>query len=109
MNKSNKNEGSENGNGWDAWDAVPRDGPAVFVIDTGVLDGEGRVYGRWIDLAVGRTAVLGQLNDLLGVDPTPTEWAIVDQVGLGDRMAPEVVSPDEMATLPAAMAAEATQ
>ena len=33
------------------WDAVPRDGPAVFVVDIEVLDRDGRIEGRWISLA----------------------------------------------------------
>lgn len=86
-----------NADGWEAWDAVPRDGPAVFVVDTKVFDTDSRVRGRWLDPSASAGALREQLRQLLGRDPEPGSWAIIDQVGLGPLMAPETLAIEEMA------------
>ena len=67
--------------GWDAWDAVPRDGPAVFVVDAEAFD-RGEVIGKWINPFIDHHEIDEQLRQLLGVEPKQGRWAIVDQVGL---------------------------
>lgn len=99
MEQDNRSEWEPIDGGWDAWDAVPRDGPAVFVIDTQQLKAEGRVHGRWIDLRDEPRVIRGQLSELVGQRCRSDGWAIVDQVGLGPRMAPEQVSVEELAGL----------
>jgi hypothetical protein len=91
--------------GWEAWDAVPRDGPAVFVIDTVALDQHHQFRGRWLDLAAGAAATEAALGDLLG-RPIDAGWAIVDQIGLGPRMAPEALTLEDLRHLPQLPAAE---
>lgn len=85
--------------GWNEWDAVPRDGPAVFVIDTRAFDEEGTIHGRWLDPTLGPGVLHLQVTELLGREPEEGTWAIVDQVGLGKLMAPESVSIAELALL----------
>lgn len=91
--------------GWEAWDAVPQDGPAVFVIDTVVLEQQQALHGRWLDLSAGQTAAEAALRDLLQ-RPIDGGWAIVDQVGLGPRMAPETIAAEELQRLPDELRAE---
>jgi hypothetical protein len=74
--------------GWDAWDAVPRDGPAVFVVDAEAFD-RGEVIGRWIDPFGEQVDINEQLRQLVGDNPDQGRWAIVDQIGLGPAAAPE--------------------
>jgi len=81
--------------GWEAWDDVPRDHPAVFVLDTDLFDEHGEVHGAW--LRVNQPYFAGQLKTLLGREPSG--WAVVDQTGLGDTMLPEHFHPDELPTL----------
>jgi hypothetical protein len=74
--------------GWDRWDAVPRDGPAVFIVDTDAWS-KGIVKGRWCNPWAPAEQVREQLTELLGHEPADDEWAIVDQVGLGPLMMSE--------------------
>jgi hypothetical protein len=82
----------------DAWDAVPRDGPGLFVIDTAAYDCE-QVRGRWIDPTAEPALIELQLQELLGRWPEPGSWAVVDQVGLGEVMVPEVLDLDAVSRL----------
>jgi hypothetical protein len=75
----------------DAWDAVPRDGPGVFVIDTEAFDRR-QVRGRWIDPTAEPALIELQLQELLGRWPEPGSWAVVDQVGVGEATLPEHLS-----------------
>jgi hypothetical protein len=92
--------------GWEAWDAVPRDGPAVFVVDTDALDRHQCLRGRWLDLAASPEIIDTALGELLGRPVEEAGWAIVDQIGLGPRMAPQVVSGTELYELPRLLATE---
>ncbi len=85
----------EEANGWDAWDAIPRDGPAVFVLDVHRLDA-GTVHGAW--LSVDPERFTAGLRALLGRSAL-NGWAIVDQVGLGERMIPEHFPLDALRTV----------
>jgi hypothetical protein len=108
MSNRNNGNGLENGSevsGWEAWDAVPRDGPAVFVVDVGALD-HGVVRGRWLDARAEQEVLHGELTELLGSEPEEGAWAIVDQVGLGELMAPETMTVPELATVAEDLAAE---
>ncbi len=91
--------------GWEAWDAVPRDGPAVFVVDTTAFD-RGVVRGRWLDVGADPEALHTDLTELLGREPEEGSWAIIDQVGLGERMAPETMAIARLATVADDLAAE---
>ncbi len=110
------NTGTENGlrleaatlDGWEAWDAVPRDGPAVFVVDTTAFD-HGIVRGRWLDVGAGRDQLHAELTELLGRPPEAGSWAIIDQVGLGELMASETMSITNLTTVAEDLAAESRQ
>ncbi len=78
--------------GWGEWNAIPRDGPAVFVVDMEIADRERRIQGRWIDPTETTEEIERQLAELLGRMPDEGSWAIVDQVGLGPLMVPEVLA-----------------
>ena len=91
-------EGSHAPEGWEAWDAVPRDGPAVFVVDTAALD-HGIVSGRWLEVTDDQDGLHAELSHLLGREPEEGTWAVVDQVGLGPVMAPEVMTVNELTTI----------
>ncbi len=84
--------------GWKAWEAAPRDGPGIFVIDTAALDA-GELRGRWLDPTADPETLRGQVQELLGREPVECSWAIVDQVGLGPVMVPETLAVDEVATV----------
>lgn len=90
-----KNEQAEEANGWEAWEASPRDGPAVFVVDTAAFD-QGTIRGRWINPNDDAAVVNEQLAELLGRQPEEGSWAVVDQVGLGAVMMPETLAVDEL-------------
>lgn len=82
--------------GWDAWDAAPRDGPAVFVIDASRLDTSGDLRGGWLDPTVDTATFTRGIADLLGREPNTGEWAIIDQTGLGETMLPETFNLAEL-------------
>lgn len=81
--------------GWSEWDAVPRDGPAVFIVDRRAWD-EGTVRGRWCNPLAPAHEVRAQIGELLGSEAAEQEWAIVDQVGLGPLMLPELLRADAL-------------
>lgn len=91
--------------GWEAWNAVPRDGPAVFIVDVGAFDC-GVVRGRWFGVKADQEELRAELTDLLGYEPEEGSWAIVDQVGLGDLMAPETMTVADLTAVSADLAAE---
>lgn len=82
--------------GWNAWEAAPRDGPGIFVIDTVALDRGGQLHGRWLDPTSEPETLRAQVRELLGREPVEGSWAIVDQVELGPVMAPETLAVDEV-------------
>lgn len=82
--------------GWEAWNAVPRDGPAVFVVDLQALETEGRVHGRWLNTMRDAEDVTAELREVLGREPIVNTWAVIDQVGLGRRMIPDTLAPEEL-------------
>lgn len=90
--------------GWGDWDAAPRDGPSVFVIN---LDPQAnhpsrghlhvhRPRGRWLDPTVDSQTFREQLTELLGRTPEEGTWAVVDQVGLGSIMFSETFDAHEL-------------
>lgn len=85
--------------GWSAWEAAPRDGPGIFVIDTVAFDEGCELRGRWVDPTSAPETLRAQVRELLGREPVAGSWAIVDQVGLGPLMAPETLAVDEVATV----------
>ena len=101
------NRQTEHG-GFNAWDAVPRDGPAVFIIDIARLDNEERLHGRWIDLDGSPAAVAAQVAEATG-GAGAGSWAIVDQTGLGTRMVPEDFPLSELPGLRHYLAAEVSR
>lgn len=99
MNNGNRApESAEMEYGWEAWEAIPRDGPAVFVIDTAAFD-RGVIRGRWIEVAEDDAELQAALTELLGQKPEEGSWAVVDQIGLGPVMAPETMAVSELATV----------
>lgn len=108
MNTGNgANESSRLDDGWEAWEAIPRDGPAVFVVDTAAFD-HGVIRGRWIEVADGDREVHVALMALLGQEPQEGTWAVVDQIGLGPVMAPETLTVGELATVAEELRSEST-
>lgn len=93
------------GEGWDEWEAVPRDGPAVFAVDSRALD-EGVIRGRWLDVHADQVTLRKELGELLGQGPEAGAWVVVDQVGLGELMAPETMTVTDLAALAGYLAAE---
>jgi hypothetical protein len=73
----------------DRWDAVPRDGPAVFVIGGDSASG---MTGDWIDPTVEIEQVADAVAAATGQPPENGSWAVVDQIGLGTEMLPEHLS-----------------
>src|SRR5438093_5742017 len=73
----------------DTWDAVPRDGPAVFIVKTDPFDERGRIVGRWIDPTGSIDAIDRQITELIGSLANEGGWAVIDQIGLGPEMLPE--------------------
>lgn len=81
----------------DEWDRTPRDGPAVFVLDTATFDRYGTRWGRWLDPTQEPAEVRSELVEAIGTDLVDNgDWAVVDQVGLGSEMLPEEVSIDAL-------------
>lgn len=73
----------------DAYDAVPRDGPAVFIIDTEALDRDDELRGAWLDPSCSPEALICQIEELTGRRSHDGGWAVIDQVGLGPIMIDE--------------------
>lgn len=88
--------GREINEGWDAWNAVPRDGPAVFVVDLQAMETQGRVHGRWMNPMRKSEEVTAELREVLGREPDVNTWAVIDQVDLGPRMIPDTLAPMEL-------------
>jgi hypothetical protein len=80
----------------DAYDAVPRDGPAIFVArsnDQGEPDQP--IDGRWVDLRLGESALQAELAG----HPSVAGWFVLDQLDCGPEMIPEQPTPDELRAL----------
>ena len=109
MKRNSHGEGlrtdSDTADGWEAWDAIPRDGPAVFVIDTTAFD-HGIVRGWWVEIGSDQAVLHAELTELLGREPEEGTWAIFDQVGLGELMAPETMTVANLSTVAKELAAE---
>jgi hypothetical protein len=77
----------------DAWDAVPRDGPAVLVVDTVPFDRRGEIRGSWIDPTRPEPEVVRAVAAAVGVEAWENErWVVLDQVRIGSVMIPEDLS-----------------
>lgn len=98
---TNQHEQSVPDERWfDQWDAAPRDGPAVFIVDTATYDRHGTPWGRWIDPTREPEAVRSDIEECVGIELTEAgQWAVVDQIGLGDAMIPEQLSIDALVHL----------
>ena len=70
------------------WDAVPRDGPAVFIANGETLAGTSGPEGAWVRLDRTRQEVAADLGRLIG-SAGQTHWLVFDQVGLGPIMVDE--------------------
>lgn len=79
-----------------AWEANPRDGPAVY-IETVDTIGDTALRGAWIDLTTDSDEVHQQIVDAVGAAAVASaSWRIIDQVGVGDTMLPEDLEPAEL-------------
>ena len=65
----------------DGYDAVPRDGPAVFVADTAKLD-RGELHGRWIGLDRSAADIATHISAVTNRSPIDGGWAVIDQTRL---------------------------
>jgi hypothetical protein len=76
----------------DAWDAVPRDGPALFIAR---LDAGRPTAGTWVRTDQPERFTADELASLLG-EPLATrqqrEWVVLDQIGLDEPMLPETLN-----------------
>lgn len=79
------------------YDAVPRDGPAVFVADVKVFDESGDYVGRWIRLDRSSREVQEELRAM--VSGQAERFAIIDQVDMGPVMVDEYASLPELLQL----------
>lgn len=77
----------------DGYDAVPRDGPAVFLANVAALE-RGELSGTWVRLDQPATQLVSALAHLIG--DRPDHWAVVDQVGAGSTAVDEDASIDEL-------------
>lgn len=85
--------GHEDDRWLDEWDCTPRDGPAAYVIDAATYDRYGTRWGRWLDPTRDPEEVRADLVEAIGVEMIEhDEWAVIDQVGLGDTALPEQAS-----------------
>lgn len=67
------------------WDATPRDGPAVLVVNTRLLDQGIGLEGGWVQLDGSVPEVAQRLGEIVG-GGDQGDYAVVDQVGLGPIM-----------------------
>lgn len=79
----------------DAYDAVPRDGPSIFIARTNGHEAEQPVEGRWVDLRLGESALRAELAG----HPSVAGWMVLDQFDCGPEMIPEQPTPDELRAL----------
>lgn len=79
------------------YDAVPRDGPAVFVADIKGFDESGDYVGNWIRLDRPNQEVQEELRAV--VNGQPERFAIIDQVDMGPVMVDEDASLPELLDL----------
>lgn len=82
----------------DAYDAVPRDEPAVFVADCEKLD-RGELHGRWIGLDQPAADIAADISRVTDRSPIDGGWAIVDQARIGATMSDEDISFDGLTRL----------
>ena len=82
----------------DGYDAVPRDGPAVFVADTAKLD-RGELHGRWIGLDRSAADIATHISAVTNRSPIDGGWAVIDQTRLGGTMCDEHISFDGLSRL----------
>jgi len=81
---------------FDAYDAVPRDGPAVFVATTEPAEDE-ELRGQWIQLDREVQLIRRNIIDAVGATAVAAgTWRVIDQIRLGNLMLPEVLRPDEL-------------
>lgn len=79
----------------DAYDAVPRDGPAIFIARSGGQEANPPIEGRWVDLRLGESALRAELAG----HPSVAGWVVLDQLDCGPEMIPEQPTPDELRAL----------
>lgn len=79
----------------DAYDAVPRDGPAIFIARSNGREEEGPIDGRWVDLRLGESALRAELAG----HPSVAGWFVLDQLDCGPEMIPEQPTPEELRAL----------
>jgi hypothetical protein len=74
--------------GWWLYDAVPRDGPAIYVVAAETWD-QGDVTGIWIELESPTDKVVELLSAVAGRALELDDLRVVDQVGVGKLMLDE--------------------
>lgn len=72
--------------GWEAYDAVPRDGPWLFVAVAEAWD-RGEIRGAWVRASASSEEVVTVLLAATGHPVTVQELTIVDQVGIDQPIA----------------------
>lgn len=79
----------------DAYDAVPRDGPAIFIARSDGHEQNQPIDGRWVDLRLGESALQAELAG----HPSAAGWMVLDQLDCGPEMIPEHPTPEELRAL----------
>jgi hypothetical protein len=85
----NEGRSHEHADGWWLYDAVPRDGPALYVVLADTWD-RGDVTGLWIRPDSPTECVVELLSSLTDRQLTLDDLRVVDQVGLGQAMVDEL-------------------
>lgn len=81
---------------WKGYDAVPRDGPAAFIVRTAALD-QGTLHGQWLDATAPAIGIARQIEGLTGQPGELGGYSIIDQAGFGAEMLEEDLTPGELA------------
>lgn len=79
---------AEDCDGWQRYDAVPRDGPAVFVVEADSWD-NGEIDGVWVNASVSPEEVAERFSQVTSRPVDFDQLVVVDQVGLGPQMVDE--------------------
>lgn len=90
MGGDNRERGCDTAVGWEAYDAVPRDGPWLFVAVTEAWD-RGEIRGTWVRATANTTEVLDVVAATVGQRYQAERLAVVDQVGIKHQV-PEALA-----------------
>lgn len=90
--------GSSSPNRIERFDAVPRDGPAVFIVNRAAFD-RGELVGGWLPVSDDVEAMTTAVEDIIGdtIESSRRSWIIIDQIDMGGTMIDEDAPLDTLA------------